>query len=244
MVDEVYRLIVHSSTYRQSSRTRNDLDDIDPNNLMLARGPRFRLDAEQIRDNALQISGLLQNKIGGPPVYPPQPNGLWRHVGRNAPKYTTSTGTDRYRRGIYTVWRRSAPYASFTNFDAPDRAACVVRRARTNTPLQALTLLNDVAFLEMARAFGERIHSLKSGSRDEKILFAFQSAVSRQPTARELKILQAVFESELTKFKQNNEHARQIVSEAQQSTKDVSELAAWIQIGHILLNLDETISKS
>ena len=240
----IHRLIVHSSTYRQSSRTRNDLDDIDPNNLMLARGPRFRLDAEQIRDNALQISGLLQNKIGGPPVYPPQPNGLWRHVGRNAPKYTTSTGTDRYRRGIYTVWRRSAPYASFTNFDAPDRAACVVRRARTNTPLQALTLLNDVAFLEMARAFGERIHSLKSGSRDEKILFAFQSAVSRQPTARELKILQEVFESELTKFKQNNEHARQIVSEAQQSTKDVSELAAWIQIGHILLNLDETISKS
>ena len=239
----IHRLIVHSSTYRQSSKSRDDLKDIDPNNLLLARGPRFRLDAEQIRDNALQISGLLQHKIGGPPVYPPQPNGLWRHVGRNAPKYATSTGTDRYRRGIYTVWRRSAPYASFTNFDAPDRAACVVRRARTNTPLQALTLLNDVAFLEMARAFGERIHVLPSGSRDEKIVFAFQTAVSRYPTAREMEILQEVFESELTKFKEDAGRAKKIVDESQQSLKDVSELATWIQIGHILLNLDETISK-
>lgn len=239
----IHRLIVSSSTYRQSSKAREDLAEIDVNNLLLARGPRFRMDAEQIRDNALRISGLLQHKMGGPPVYPPQPNGLWRHVGRNAPKYATSTGTDRYRRGIYTVWRRSAPYASFTNFDAPDRAACVVRRARTNTPLQALTLLNDEAFIEMARAFGDRIHSRDSGAIADKIRFAFQTALARLPTAREIQIIKDVFESELARFSENHEQAKQFVHKDHHDREDIAELAAWIQIGHILLNLDEAISK-
>ena len=124
-------------------------------------------------DNALQIAGLLSSKSGGPPIYPPQPSGVWRHVGRNAPKYATSSGADRYRRGIYVVWRRSAPYASFVTFDAPDRSSCVVKRPRTNTPLQALTLLNDPAYLEMADALARRV-TARDGDVRGRMRFAFR----------------------------------------------------------------------
>ena len=155
----IHELIVASATYRQSSRVTPKLLERDPQNRLLARGPRFRLPAEMIRDNALAVSGLLSTKAAGPPVFPPQPKGVWRHVGRNAPKYIVATGEDRFRRGIYTIWRRSAPYAAFVNFDAPDRAACVVKRPRTNTPLQSLTLLNDAAYVEMALALATRMAS-------------------------------------------------------------------------------------
>ncbi|MHC4880008.1 MAG: PSD1 and planctomycete cytochrome C domain-containing protein, partial [Planctomycetota bacterium] len=145
-----HRVMVMSATYRQSSQITPMHLERDPKNKLLGRSSRVRLPAETIRDNALAASGLLEKKMFGQPVYPPQPNGVWRHVGRNAPKYNTSTGVDRFRRGIYTVWRRSAPYASFVNFDATDRGACTVRRSRTNTPLQALNLLNDQAYVELA----------------------------------------------------------------------------------------------
>ena len=123
---QVHRTIVTSAMYQQSSKLTKDLQSRDPNNFLYARGPRFRLSAEIIRDNALAISGLFSPTMGGHPIYPPQPEGHWRHVGRNEPKYNTSRGNNRFRRGIYVVWRRSAPYPSFTNFDAPDRASCVV----------------------------------------------------------------------------------------------------------------------
>ena len=137
-----------------------------------------------VRDNALTISGLLSTKMHGPPVYPPQPGGIWRHVGRNAPKYVAATDEDRFRRGVYVVWRRGAPYVSFTNFDAPDRGACVVRRPRTNTPLQALTLLNDEAYVEMAMAFAYRITEINEATVDSRIQFAYRSALSREARCR------------------------------------------------------------
>jgi hypothetical protein len=148
---QVLKTIVTSAAYRQSSHLSPALLKRDPYNLLYARGPRFRLTAETIRDNALAAAGLLSLKQGGPPVYPPQPEGIWRVTGEVDNNYYTSTGEDRYRRGLYTIWRRSGPYPSFVAFDAPDRSACVVARPRTNTPLQALTLLNDPVFVDAWR---------------------------------------------------------------------------------------------
>ncbi|MFG0332886.1 MAG: PSD1 and planctomycete cytochrome C domain-containing protein [Maioricimonas sp. JB049] len=182
----IHRLIVTSAAYQQDSRVSPEQLERDPYNRLYARGPRFRLTAEAIRDNALAISGLLSEKMGGPPVYPPQPTGIWRHVGRNAPKYDTDTDEDRYRRGIYVVWRRSAPYPSFVNFDAPDRGACVVNRSRTNTPLQALTLLNDPAYVEMAAALALRIATAEVDSPRERIEYACRICMSRQPVTEEV----------------------------------------------------------
>ena len=153
----IHRLIVTSRTYRQSSRVSGEHLEQDPANRYFARAPRVRMSAEMVRDSALAASGLLAHRMHGPPIYPPQPNGIWRHVGRNAPKFVAAKDENRFRRGVYVVWRRGAPYASFVNFDAPDRGACVVARPRTNTPLQALTLLNDEAYVEMAMAFAGRI---------------------------------------------------------------------------------------
>ncbi len=147
-IKNIVRLIVTSATYRQSSRRSAELLERDPDNALLALGPRFRLPAEAIRDSLLAASGLLSLKMGGPPVHPPQPQGLWREISGVAdPNYATSKGADRRRRGIYTILRRGAPYPSFTTFDAPPRAACAAMRARTNSPLQALTLLNDPAYV-------------------------------------------------------------------------------------------------
>src|SRR5690606_25842514 len=129
-----------------------ELLERDPENVLHARGARFRLDAETIRDNALAAAGLLSETMGGPPVFPPQPENIWRVTGLVDNTYRTSTGPDRHRRGLYTIWRRSAPYPSFVAFDANDRSQCLVQRSRTNTPLQALTLLNDPAYVEIARA--------------------------------------------------------------------------------------------
>ena len=240
----VHRLIVTSATYQQSSRIQADQLEKDPNNLLLGRGPRFRLSAEMIRDNALTVSGLLSHKMGGSPVYPPQPDGIWRHVGRNAPKYDTSTGTDRFRRGIYVVWRRSAPYPSFTNFDAPDRASCVVVRPRTNTPLQALTLLNDHAYLEIARHLAERIMKLPGMAGDrERVARGFQLAVSRQATSKELDTLMELYQSELARYEQDLPLARSVLGETTAPAADQPRLAAWFSIAQVLLNLDETITK-
>ena len=152
----LHRLIVTSSTYRQSSAVTHALLERDPNNRFLARGPRFRLDGEAIRDVALAASGLLSRKIGGPSVFPPQPEGIWS-IPFNPDRWKTSLGEDRYRRGLYTFWRRSSPYPAFMIFDAPSREFCSIRRPRTNTPLQALTTLNDPGMFEMAQGLARRI---------------------------------------------------------------------------------------
>ncbi|MAT15124.1 MAG: hypothetical protein CMJ46_07620, partial [Planctomyces sp.] len=178
---QIHKLIVMSATYRQSSRVTSAHLKYDSANKLYSRGPRRRLSAEQIRDNALAISGLLTHKLGGPPVYPPQPDKIWKHLGRNAPEYATEKDADRFRRGLYVVWRRSAPYPSFINFDAPDRASCVIKRSTTNTPLQALTLLNDPAYVEMAWGFANRLASNETtGDLRDKLAYAMRLAVARR----------------------------------------------------------------
>ena len=240
---QLHRRIVSSATYQQSSRVTPDALQRDPYNRLLARGPRFRLPAESIRDNALAVAGLLSGKMHGPPVFPPQPEGIWRHVGRNEPKYLTSQGTDRFRRGIYVIWRRSAPYPSFTNFDAPDRASCVVNRARTNTPLQALTLMNDPAYVEMAAALARRIHQERPGdSVAQKARRGFRLCVAREPNSEELRHLTGVFAREFARFQKDRKTAA-MLSGTRADDEGTAELAAWMYVANILLNLDETITK-
>ena len=185
-VKAMQRLIVTSATYRQSSWVTPELNQRDPYNRLLARGPRFRLEAEAIRDVALKASGLLSEKIGGPSVFPPQPEGIWtQHYSQE--KWTPSKGEDRYRRGIYTFWRRTSAYPSFFTFDAPSREYCTARRPRTNTPLQALTTLNDPAFFEAAQHLALRI--VKEGGPDPKarMVRGFRLCLARQPQPAELK---------------------------------------------------------
>ena len=224
-VKSVMRLIVTSSTYRRSSRGSAELQEQDPDNILLARGPRFRLSAEAIRDSLLAASGLLSLKMGGPPVYPPQPEGLWKEIsGVGDPNYPTSQEADRRRRGIYTILRRGAPYPSFTTFDAPPREACAAMRARTNSPLQALTLLNDPAYVEAAAALARRVMDMAAASDRERLVHAFRRCVTRRPSEVELQELARL----LHEFRGTSQN----------------EAEAWISLARVLLNLDETITKS
>ena len=241
----VLRLMATSATYQQSSRVTPEALERDSKNLLLARASRFRLPAETIRDNALTASGLLAEKMAGPPVYPPQPSNIWRHVGRNAPKYLTSQGVDRYRRGIYTVWRRSAPYPSFVTFDAPDRGSCVVDRSRTNTPLQALNLLNDEAYLEMSLALAERVlREVPSNDIAARVDFAFRACLSRAPNERERTFLIEVAREEADHFRSNTKQATELTGRWKSAADlDAAELATWFRISEVLLNLDEMITR-
>jgi len=246
----LHKLIVMSATYRQSSRVTPELLAKDAPNKFYARAPRLRMSAEMIRDNALSISGLLSNKMYGPPIYPPQPNGIWRHVGRNAPRFNVATDENRFRRGIYVVWRRGAPYASFVNFDAPDRGACVVQRPRTNTPLQALTLMNDEAYVEMALAFAERILREAPEARrgpKTKIQFAFKAALARNPQPVEMRYIETLLLKRHAFYEKNPKAAAELIGNAKAwktpKETDPGELAAWFYVANILLNLDETITK-
>jgi hypothetical protein len=244
-VKHVLRTIVLSQTYRQSSRVAPELLARDADNRLLARGPRFRLDAEGVRDNALSIAGLLSPKLGGPPVRPPQPDGLWVKVGGERYEYAVSPGEDKYRRGLYVVWKRAAPYPSFMAFDAPGRFACRVNRPRSNTPLQALTLLNDPVYVEAALAFARRVVTEKPGaSTEERIAHAFRLAVSRTPDAREVAVLRALFDAEREAMARDPAAAKKLV-EVFAAPKDVpaAEFAAWYAVCAALLNLDETITK-
>ncbi|HEV7401494.1 MAG TPA: DUF1553 domain-containing protein [Chthoniobacteraceae bacterium] len=219
----VLRRIVTSATYRQSSRITPELLARDDQNKLLARGPRVRLEAEAIRDNALAIAGLLSLKRGGPPIRPPQPDGLWDKVGGEKYDYVVSAGEEKFRRGLYVVLKRSAPYPSFVNFDAGARMACTVRRSRSNTPLQALTLLNDPVYVEAARAFAKRIVAEQPDADVAvRVRHAFRLALAREPKAGELQTLQGLFEAERAA---------------------AGEGAAWNAVATALLNLDETITK-
>ena len=243
---KIHREIVMSATFRQSSNVTRTQWNRDPINKWYSRGPRMRMTAEMIRDNGLTTSGLLSKKIGGSPVMPYQPSGIWRAVGRNAPTWTESKGAERFRRGIYIVWRRAAPYPSFVNFDAPDRAACVVDRSRTNTPLQALTLLNDQAYLEMALAAADQNELGNSGkSQQEKLEQFWLRCVGRKAKTNELLILAKLLEQQQQDFRQNPQRAKQLVQSLSKvkikSNSDWHELAAWTMVANALFNLDETI---
>jgi hypothetical protein len=221
---KLLKLILTSETYRQSSRQTPELQQLDPQNLWLARGPSFRLPAESIRDNLLSIAGLLEPKQFGPPIYPPQPAGLWNKVGGEKYEYTVSPGSEQHRRGIYVVLKRMSPNPTMSAFDATARLACRVKRLRSNTPLQALTLLNDPVYVAAARAFAARIvRERPDGEVVARLTHGFQLAVARKPTAGELVVLQRLYATE-------------------QAAE--GEEAAWFAVATVLLNLDETITKS
>jgi hypothetical protein len=249
-IKALQREIVLSATYRQSSRLTPDLRDRDPDNRLLARGPRFRLDAETIRDNALAVSGLLQRGIGGPSVRPYQPAGLWEEVAvggdYSSQKYEQDHGPALYRRGIYTYWKRSLPPPPLVAFDAPTRELCTACRSRTNTPLQALILLNDPTYVEAARALGQRVLLEAGPSLDERLTYAFRLCTARPPTVRQLEILRFSHAKQCAIYTRDRAAAAQLVTVGESSHPadfDAGELAAWTALGNLLLNLDLTMTK-
>jgi len=240
------KMLVMSSTYQQGSQVSEDLAKRDPFNRLLARGPRVRLSAESIRDQALFASGLLSSKMFGPPVQPPRPSfGLSAAFGGSL-DWTTSTGEDKYRRGIYTRVRRNSPYPSATTFDAPERTYCNIRRIRTNTPLQALVTLNDPVYVETAQALARRVVGSSNKTTSDRMTYAFRLVLSRPPQEREVKRLTELYEAALAKYKADPAKAMAIATKPlgpAPKEMDVNELAAWTVIGNVLFNLDETLSR-
>ncbi len=249
-VKAMQRLIVTSATYRQSSRVTPTLLENDPENRLLARGPRLRLPAETIRDNALAVSGLLNTDIGGPSVFPYQPKGLWDEMafgdGFSAQSYTPSAGKDLYRRSMYTFWKRTVPPPQLTTFDAPDREKCTARRTLTNTPLQALVLMNDPTYIEAARCLAQL--AMIEGGRGvgSRIGFAFRRATSRLPSTKEMQVLRNLFQQQLAHYRSDKKAAFELlnVGASKWDEKlDAPELAAWTMVASAILNLDETITR-
>ncbi|MFM2141956.1 MAG: hypothetical protein RLZZ476_500, partial [Verrucomicrobiota bacterium] len=241
----VLKLIVMSDTYRQSSHRSDQTDQSDPNNALLSHFPRFRLDAETIRDNALSIAGLLDLKQGGAPIRPPQPEGLWSKVGGQQYVYEISPGTEKHRRGLYVVLKRGSPYPSFMNFDASARMACVVRRSRSNTPLQALTLLNDPVYVEAAKHFALRIAAESpSTDLDTRITHAFRLALARTPSEKEATVLKKLWEQQFEAAKSDPKATAALNSDIT-LPKDLpaAEFSAHYALATALLNLDECITK-
>ncbi|MBP88042.1 MAG: hypothetical protein CMJ64_15180 [Planctomycetaceae bacterium] len=246
-IKRLIKLMVMSATYRQSAKVTPELYARDPENRLLARGPRFRLQGEFIRDNALMISGLLNKKMGGPGVKPYQPPGLWAEVGLGGnPKFVQDRGDKLYRRSIYTYWKRSAPPPAMMSFDAPTREKCTIRRARTNTPLQALVTLNDVQFVEPARNLAQRMMLEGGESSDRRIAFAYLLATSREPSDSELQALQTVFNAAREYYANDQEAAKSLLGfgeSKRDESLDVTEHAAWTIIASSILNLDETLTR-
>ena len=237
------RDLVLSATYRQSSVVRPSDLALDPENRWFARVPRLRFEAETLRDLALAASGLLCPQVGGPSVYPPQPEGTWMVV-YSADRWATDEDCDRYRRGLYTFWRRTSPYPTFMLFDATSRELACTRRARTNTPLQALALLNDPAFVELSRALATRMMREAPADPAAKARFGFRLCVARQPDATELKLLLDLFESERLAFAGDTERAGALFDPSvADEGLDPIELAAWTVVANALLNLDETVTR-
>jgi Protein of unknown function (DUF1553)/Concanavalin A-like lectin/glucanases superfamily len=244
-VKGLQKTIVMSATYRQASRATPELMAKDPDNRLLARGPGMRLSADIVRDQALAIAGLLVNKIGGPSVKPYQPDGLWNEVGGGG-AYVQDHGENLYRRSLYTFWRRTIPPPSMANFDASARESHMVRPVLTNTPLQALDLMNDVAYVEAARVFAQRIMKEGGATPLERIAYAFRVATARQAKPAETAILLNAFKQNLEKFKAKPDDAMKYVSYGEyprDAKLDVAELAAYSSVTSLILNLNETVMK-
>jgi hypothetical protein len=235
------RTIVLSSTYRQSSVVAPALVERDPYNRLFARGPRVRMEAEMIRDTALAASGLLSRKMFGPSVFPLQPEGIW-NMPFSSDKWTTSEGEDRYRRSLYTFWRRTSPYPSFMTFDATSREFCTVRRVRTNTPLQALTLLNDPASFEAARALALRMIAAGDDAR-ARAAHGIELVLSRKAGAAEIQRLVDLQEQERAHYATRGEDAALVLAGLDERPDAPADLAAWTIVANVLLNLDEAITK-
>ena len=246
-VKGLLKQIVLSATYRQSSHVTKELLERDPKNRLLSRGPRFRLPAEMLRDNALSISGLLSDRVGGPSGKPYQPDGLWQDVSvERRAVYQPSQGEDLYRRSMYTFWKRTCPPPGMTTFDAPDRETCTIRRARTNTPLQALVLMNDPTYLEAARKMAERV--LKEGGQtlESRMHFAFRLALCRVARVEEQKLLGGMLTQSQQRFAAKPDAAQkllQVGASPRDQRLNTAELAAWTTVCNLILSLDEAITK-
>jgi hypothetical protein len=241
------RLIVKSNAYRQSSLVTAAKQEADPFNRYLSRGPRVRASAEVIRDQALFVSGLLSMKIGGAPVQPPRPKLGLRAAFGGSTDWNDSKGADRYRRGLYTEWRRSMPYPSMATFDKPSREVCISKRSRTNTPLQALVTLNDPVFIEAAQALGRRVVTdLPKGSIEDRVAYAFRLCLARNPKSAELNKLVALHAKLTTRFAKDPANAMTLATVplgALPKSADVTDAAAWTVVSNVLLNLDEMFLK-
>lgn len=240
-----FKQIVMSATYQQSAQVSAELLRLDSENRWLARGPRQRLDAEFLRDNALAIAGVLNPAIGGKSIKPTQPDGTWEINEMSGYKYDKSTGADLYRRGLYVYWRRSTVYPSFVTLDAPTREFCVAQRAKTSTPLQSLVLMNDPVFVEAARGLAQRLLTESQLDNTARLRLGWRLALAREPSDSELRILQQVLEQQLTTYRADGESALKLVAIGDlQRPEDlnVAELAAWTALSNVLLNLNETLS--
>jgi hypothetical protein len=255
---KLHKRIVLSATYRQASSASKEKWELDPENHLLARGPRLRLTAEMIRDNALAVSGLLHEKIGGESVKPFQPKNAWKTVeGNRASAYRRDRDEKQYRRALYVYWKRGSPYPSMLNFDAVKRDSCTVTRATTTTPVQALTLLNDPAFVECAKMLGQRLlkdrealkraRGLTPADIDAKRLsYGFRLCTSRAPTEQDTEILRKLLGDQRANFKADPRSAKKLLSVGDakvDETLDPAELAAWASVGNALLSLDATLHR-
>ncbi len=238
-VKQLHRLMVTSATYRQASRVTPELRQLDPQNRLLARGPRGRLEAEQIRDSVLAASGLLKHRLGGPSVFPPQPDSVTSEGLFGKFQWTTSTGDDRYRRTLYTFSKRTAPFAFSDTFDAPSGEACVARRDRSNTPLQALNLLNDPMFMEAAQALGGSFAN-RQGSLSDRMRQLFEQCLSRPPEPDELTVLMEFFQTQRRHLRSGQLNATALAGEGR---GDPVERAAWTALARVILNLDEMVTR-
>ncbi|MFC1757420.1 DUF1553 domain-containing protein [Planctomycetota bacterium] len=245
-VKRLVKQIVTSETYRQAARSTTEQLAVDPENRYLSHGPRFRLQGEFIRDNALAVSGLLVSKIGGPSVKPYQPPGIWNEVSLNGNlRFKQDSGEGLYRRSMYTYWKRSAPSPSMTIFDAPTREKCTVRRSTTNTPLQALVVMNDPQFVEAARFMAERVMK-QTDSPAERIDIAYRLATARKPSTKIRSVLHRAFATELKAFQADSKRAQELLDSGdgkRDESLDLSEHAAWTVVCSIILNLDETLTR-
>jgi hypothetical protein len=241
---QLIKTIVMSATYRQSSRVTPELLARDPDNRLLARGPRVRLTAEMVRDQALAVSGLLVDKVGGPSVKPYQPAGLWKEL--SGTDYEQDHGENLWRRSLYTFWKRTSPQPTMTAFDAAGREMCRVRPSRTNTPLQALALMNDVTFVEAARCLAQRVMREAGPGPEERVCYAFRLVLAREPKPGEMKVLVANLDNNLARFRANPGAASSLLNSGEaphDGQLDADQLAAYTAAMGLILNLDEAVTK-
>jgi hypothetical protein len=242
------KLMVMSATYRQQSKVTPELLAKDSDNRLLARGPRFRLGAEMVRDQVLAASGLLVDKVGGPSVRPYMPEGVWDETSKygDLRGYKNGTGDALYRRTMYTIWKRTAAPPTMLLFDSPTREICTVKRSRTNTPLQALAMLNEVTFVEAARSLAEKMILQGGPSPEARIQWAFKRVTSRQPAAPEVQVLLTGLTRRLASFKADPKAATQLIGFGDRkpdASVDPAELAAYVMTANVLLNLDEVVTR-
>jgi hypothetical protein len=241
---EMIELVVNSATYRQQSRVRPALAAGDPQNELLSRQNRFRVEAEIVRDLSLDASGLLSRKLGGPSIRPRLPSGVAELGYAGSVKWPQSKGEDNYRRGLYIFFQRTVPYPMLMTFDSADSTVTCLRRSRSNTPLQALTLLNDPVFFECAQAFGARIVREGGEGIEDRLRYAFRICLCREPGAGELKNLQLLYEKLRKLCEANPEGSRKMLGKFSVAETPAGELATWVIFSRVLLNLDEFISRS